>query len=70
MTSSTPQGLVPGHLVFVIYVNDFDVDVGGVIGKFSADTRIGRFVDSVESSLRVQDYNGVVEMGSEIADFV
>eukprot|EP00061_Rhincodon_typus_P003122 g19346.t1 len=42
------EGLVLGLLLFVIYVNDLDENVRGMISKFAGDTKIGGIVDSEE----------------------
>ena len=54
MTSGVPQGPVLGPLLFVIYINDLDDNIGGMVSKFADDTKIGGIVDSEEGYLRLQ----------------
>ena len=54
VTSGVPQGSVLGPVLFVIYINDWDENIGGMVRKFADDTKIGGTVDSEESYLRLQ----------------
>ena len=54
MTSSVPQESVLGPLLFVIYINDLDENLVGMVSKFADDTKIGSIVDSEEDYLGLQ----------------
>ena len=54
MTSGVPQGSVLGPLFFVIYINDLDENIGGMVSKFADDTKIDGIVDSEEGYLGLQ----------------
>ena len=41
-------------LLFVIYINDFDENVQGMISKFADDTKIGGIVDIEEGYQKLQ----------------
>ena len=54
MTSSVPHGSLLGPLFFVIYVNDLDENIEGMVSKFADDTKISGVVDSEEGYLRLK----------------
>ena len=54
MTSGVPPGSVLGPLLFVIYINDLDENIGGMVSKFADDTKIGGMVYSEEGYLQVE----------------
>ena len=54
MTSGVPQGSVLGPLLFVIFINDLEENIGSMVSKFADDIRIGGIVDSEEGYLGLQ----------------
>jgi len=48
------SGIGAGPLLFVIYINELDENLGGMVIKFADDTKIGCIVDSEEGYLGLQ----------------
>ena len=43
-----------GPLLFVIYINDLDENIGGVVSKFADETKTGGILFSEEGYLRLR----------------
>ena len=43
-----------GPLLFVVYINDLEGNVGGLISKFADDMKIGGVADSAGDCQRIQ----------------
>ena len=48
MISGVPQGSVLGPILFLIYINDLENEIGSNILKFADDTKMFRRVESQE----------------------
>ena len=52
--SGVPQGSVLGPILFLIYINDLENEIGGNILKFADDTKMFRRVESQEDRHQLQ----------------
>ena len=54
MISGVPQGSVLGPILFIIYINDLENEIGSNILKFADDTKMFRRVESQEDRHQLQ----------------
>ena len=60
--SGVPQGSVLGPILFLIYINDLENEIGSNILKFADDTKMFRRVESQEDRHKLQvDLNKLVK---------
>ena len=51
---NTSKGSVLAPLLFIVYINDLEENVGGLISKFADDTKIGGVSDSARDCQKIQ----------------
>lgn len=54
LSSDVPQGLVLDPLLFVVYINNLDVNLQGMVSKFADYIKVAGIVDSESSCQKVQ----------------
>ncbi len=55
VTSGVPQGSVLGPVLFIIFVNDIDINMVSSFLKFADDTKLVRRVATTEEAFTLQE---------------
>jgi len=64
--SGVPQGSVLGHILFLVYINDVDLEVQNDILKFADDTKLYGIVTNIaQAESMQQDLNGLIRWTSQ-----